>query len=61
MVLTLYFHPYSSPCRSVWMFCKAAGIPIIEKVLDITSGEHKKPWFLLINPFGQIPSIKDSN
>lgn len=38
MVLTLYFHPFSQPSRSVWMFCKAARIPIVEKVVDVRTG-----------------------
>ncbi len=29
--------------------------------IDLTKGEHKKPEFLKINPFGQIPAIVDSD
>lgn len=29
--------------------------------MDLQAGEHKKPQFLLINPMGEIPAIKDDS
>jgi glutathione S-transferase len=29
--------------------------------VDLDSGEHKRPEFLLLQPFGQVPAIEDGN
>lgn len=37
------------------------GLPFTWHPIDLTKGEHKKPEFLKLNPFGQIPVLVDSD
>lgn len=34
-------------------------LPFKQSAVDITSGENYKPWFLEINPRGEVPVLKD--
>lgn len=34
-------------------------IPFTTKFIDITKGEQYQPWFLKINPRGEVPVLKD--
>lgn len=34
-------------------------IPFTTKLVDITKGEQYKPWYLKINPKGEVPVLKD--
>jgi len=61
MVVHLYFHPASQPSRAVYMTIRALGIEHECHVIDLLSGEHKKPEFLKINPQGKVPAIVDGD
>ena len=39
MVLTVYGHPISQPARSVYLLCKIAKIPYVEKTVDLFTSE----------------------
>ena len=43
-------HPVSQPSRAIWAFCDLCNIDHEPRVVDLMSGEHKKPEFLAINP-----------
>lgn len=34
-------------------------IPFTTKLVDITKGEQYQPWYLKINPKGEVPVLKD--
>jgi glutathione S-transferase len=41
------------------LFASLAGIPVEQVHVELAAGEHKKPDFLAINPFGQVPVLDD--
>ncbi|XP_022085783.1 glutathione S-transferase theta-3-like isoform X2 [Acanthaster planci] len=61
MVLTVYGYRMSQPSRSVYLFCKVAKIPYVEKNIDLLHGEQRHEDYLAINPLGQVPSIVDDD
>ncbi|XP_034230779.1 glutathione S-transferase 1-like [Thrips palmi] len=61
MVLTVYGHQISPPVRSVLLTCKALGIEYKFQLVDLMSGEHKKPDLMKINPEGTVPFIQDGD
>ncbi|XP_022085784.1 glutathione S-transferase theta-1-like [Acanthaster planci] len=61
MVLTVCGHRMSQPARSVYLFCKVAKIPYVEKNIDLVHDEQRQEAYLAINPLGQVPSIVDDD
>lgn len=59
MVLEFYYDLLSQPCRAVYIFLKASGVPFEAKILELRKGEHLKPEFLKKNPFHKVPVIFD--
>ena len=43
------------------LFMSLLGVPFELVNVDLKSGAHKKPEFLAMNPFGQIPVIEDGD
>ncbi|CAI2378691.1 unnamed protein product [Moneuplotes crassus] len=59
--LTIYGHilsPFSSFVRATAEYCN---IEFTYYTVNLARGEHKRDWFLKINPKGQIPAIKDDD
>ncbi|MEE9347102.1 MAG: glutathione S-transferase N-terminal domain-containing protein [Robiginitomaculum sp.] len=56
-MITLYFHPLSFPALTTLFTAQAAGVDYESVVIDLATGEHKKPEFLAINPFGRVPAL----
>jgi glutathione S-transferase len=59
-LIKLYDYELSSDCYKVRLLMAALRIPFERVELDFYPGyEHKSPWFLAINPLGQLPAIDD--
>ncbi|MBX2814010.1 MAG: glutathione S-transferase [Myxococcales bacterium] len=57
--IEIYRHPLSGHSHRVQLFASLAGINYELIDVDLVAGEHKKAPFLSLNPFGQVPVIKD--
>lgn len=58
--MKLYSHPLSGHAHRACLFISLAGIDAEIVDIDLAGGEHKKPAFLALNPFGQIPVLDDN-
>lgn len=45
MTIDLYYHPASTPCRSVRMVAQGLGVELNLKLVDVLAGDHLKPEF----------------
>lgn len=59
MSLKLYRHPISGHSHRVQLALSLMGVPHELVHVDVLTGEHKRPAFLAMNPFGQVPVIAD--
>lgn len=59
--IRIHRHPLSGHAHRVELFASLAGINAELIDIDLASGEHKKPAFLELNPFGQVPTIEDGD
>lgn len=59
--IRIHRHPLSGHAHRVELFASLAGINAELVDIDLASGEHKKPAFLELNPFGQVPTIEDGD
>jgi glutathione S-transferase len=57
--MKLYVHNLSGHSHRARLFASLAGIPVEYVNIELSTGEHKKPEFLAINPFGQLPVLDD--
>jgi glutathione S-transferase len=55
--LTLYHATPSRSSIALWML-EEIGEPYDVKLLDLASGEQRKPHYLAINPMGKVPALK---
>lgn len=55
----LYQFPLSGHAHRVKLFLSLLALPFDETLVDLTKGAHKRPEFLALNPFGQVPVIQD--
>ena len=60
MPLLYYYDLMSQPCRALYIFLKAAGIPFQSKEIALRKGEHMTDEYAQINPFKRVPAINDS-
>ena len=51
----------SGHSHRVELFMSLLGVPFELVNVDLMSGAHKKPDFLVMNPFGQVPVIEDGD
>ncbi|MBP0019056.1 MAG: glutathione S-transferase [Cyanobacteria bacterium SBLK] len=58
-MLKLYSHELSGNSYKVRLLLFLLGLEHEVIRVDLMSGEHKKPPFLALNPFGQIPVLVD--
>jgi glutathione S-transferase len=61
MSLKLYYHPASTSSLPVLMFLAEAKVAHEPSVVDILTGEQKRPWFLALNPRGLVPVLVDED
>jgi glutathione S-transferase len=57
----LYHHPLSGHAHRARLFASLLGLPHELVEVDLQAGAHKKPEFLRINPFGQVPALEDDD
>jgi len=54
----LYEYGMTRSARAHWVL-REAGIGYEPVTVDLPGGEHKKPEFLAINPYGKLPVLVD--
>lgn len=59
--IRLYRSGLSGHCHRVELFLSLLGVPFELVDVDLAAGAHKRPDFLAMNPFGQVPVIQDSD
>lgn len=59
MPVKLYRHPISGHSHRVQLALSLMGVPHELVHVDVLTGAHKRPEFLAMNPFGQVPVIDD--
>jgi glutathione S-transferase len=59
--MKLYMNALSPNVRRVRLTAAVLGIPLEEKRLDFTKGEHKAPEYLALNPNGAVPTLVDGD
>lgn len=57
--IKLYCHPLSGHAHRVQLGLSLMGLPHELVDVDLMVGAHKRPEFLAMNPFGQVPVIND--
>jgi glutathione S-transferase len=57
-MLQLYWSPRSRSFSALWLM-EETGQPYERVLTDISTGAQKKPEYLVINPMGKVPAIKD--
>lgn len=57
--MKLYHHPMSGHSHRAVLFASLLGIPHELVEVDLMAGAHKRPEFLALNPFGQVPVLDD--
>ncbi|XP_066991991.2 ganglioside-induced differentiation-associated protein 1 [Anabrus simplex] len=57
--LLLYYHQYSFYSQKVVMALHEKKLPFKSHIVNLTKGEQFQPWFLQINPRGEVPVLKD--
>lgn len=58
-ILTFYSFPLSGHAHRVALMLSLLDVPHRTIDVDLRGGEHKRPAFLALNPFGQVPVIDD--
>lgn len=59
--IEVYYTPGSPHCRAVLMCIKALNLEVELSKLDMYQKyEHKKPWFVKMNPQHTVPTINDN-
>ena len=59
--IVLHGHPLSGHVHRVELFLSLLGLPFEKRTIDLAAGEHKRPEFLALNAFGQLPVIEDGD
>lgn len=57
--IKLYGTPLSGHCHRIALALSLLDLPYETVAVDMRNGAHKKPEFLALNPFGQVPVIDD--
>ncbi|HEY1132305.1 MAG TPA: glutathione S-transferase, partial [Roseateles sp.] len=58
--MKLYHHPLSGHAHRARLFVSLLGLPHELIEVDLKAGAHKKPDFLALNRFGQVPVLDDN-
>jgi glutathione S-transferase len=60
-MIQLYRMALSGHCHRVQLFLSLLGLQYELVDVDLAKGEHKTPEFLAMNPFGQVPVLRDGD
>src|SRR5689334_20689903 len=58
-MIELYDFELSGNCYKVRLLLSLLEMDYKSYLLNLSAREHKSPEFLTINPFGQVPALKD--
>ena len=58
-IIRLHRHPLSGHAHRVELMLSLLGLATRKIDVDLLQGEQKRPEFLALNPFGQVPVIED--
>ncbi|AEI37927.1 MAG: glutathione S-transferase [Zymomonas mobilis subsp. pomaceae] len=61
MHIILYNCPPSGNCYKVRLFAALAEIDLDIQNVDLSVGEQKQPWFTALNPWQQVPVLKEGD
>jgi len=61
MSITFYAGSGSTPSWKVWLSLEHKQLPHELKLLSFSTGEHKAPAFLAVNPRGRVPTLVDDD
>src|SRR3546814_1079824 len=59
--MKIHHHTLSGHSHRVVLFASLLGLTAELVEVDLKSGAHKKPEFLALNPFGQVPVLEDDD
>lgn len=59
--MKLYYHPLSGHAHRALLFLSLIGAPVELVDVDLAAGAHKRPEFLALNRFGQVPVLVDGD
>ncbi|WP_242129127.1 glutathione S-transferase [Sphingobium sp. Sx8-8] len=57
--MKLYHHPLSGHSHRAVLLASLLNVPHELVEVDLKAGAHKRPEFLALNPFGQVPVLED--
>jgi glutathione S-transferase len=57
--MKLYHFPLSGHAHRAVLFLSLLGVKADLVEVDLPNGEHKRPGYLALNPFGQVPVLED--
>ncbi len=57
--MELYVFPPSINARKVLLVVEHTGIEVELRFIDLRGGEQNEPWYLALNPNGQMPTLVD--
>uniref|UniRef100_A0A1Y1NNY4 GST N-terminal domain-containing protein n=1 Tax=Photinus pyralis TaxID=7054 RepID=A0A1Y1NNY4_PHOPY len=58
--LVLYFHPYSYYSHKVLMALHEKHLQFDSIIINLVNETQYEPWFLKINPRGEVPVLQDT-
>ena len=58
-MITLYDMPLALNCYKVRLLLSLLDVEYRREPIDLLEGEHKTPEFLAVNPFGQLPVLRE--
>lgn len=61
MSIRLHDFPLSGHSHRARLFLSLLGLPYQIVPVDLKAGAHKRPEFLAMNPFGQVPVLQDGD
>nr|UDM84148.1 glutathione S-transferase theta 1b [Sillago sihama] len=59
--MELYLDQHSQPCRSVFLFAKAVGIPFEFKLIELSKGQQYSEEFGKLSVIRKVPVMKDGS
>ncbi len=59
--MKLYWHPVSLMPWRVRIALAEKGLACEEEIIDLPGGASRRPAFLALNPFGQVPVLEDAD